>query len=40
SVGAGIHTIDCDLNGLSSGTYFVVVRNHGKTTVEKVVKTR
>jgi len=25
---------------LSSGTYFVVVRNNGKTTVEKVVKTR
>ena len=40
SMGAGIHTIDCDLDGLSSGTYFVVVRNNEKTTVEKVVKIR
>jgi hypothetical protein len=39
-VGAGIHTIDCDLDGLSTGTYFAVLRNNGKATVEKVVKIR
>jgi hypothetical protein len=40
SVGAGIHTIDCDLDSLQAGTYFAVLRNNGKTTVEKVVKIR
>lgn len=40
STSEGVQTIFCDLEGLSAGTYFVVLRNNEKTIVEKVVKTR
>ncbi|MEY5133948.1 MAG: hypothetical protein RLZZ198_1952 [Bacteroidota bacterium] len=35
---SGVHTIFCDMDGLASGTYFLVIRNNEKTLLEKVVK--
>jgi uncharacterized protein (DUF1501 family) len=35
---SGLHTIFCDMEGLASGTYFLVIRNNEKTLLEKVVK--
>jgi len=35
---SGLHTIFCDMDGLASGTYFLVIRNNEKTLLEKVVK--
>ena len=37
---SGLHTIFCDMEGLASGTYFLVIRNNEKTLLEKVVKMR
>ena len=35
---SGVHTIFWDMDGLASGTYFLVIRNNEKTLLEKVVK--
>lgn len=35
---SGVHTIFCDMDGLASGTYFLVIRNNEKTFLEQVVK--
>jgi uncharacterized protein (DUF1501 family) len=35
---SGVHTIFCDMDGLASGTYFLVIRNNEKTLLEQVVK--
>jgi hypothetical protein len=35
---SGVHTIFCDMDGLATGTYFLVIRNNEKTLLEKVVK--
>ncbi|MFM7595660.1 MAG: DUF1501 domain-containing protein [Flavobacteriales bacterium] len=34
----GVHTIFCDMDGLASGTYFLVIRNNERTLLEQVIK--
>jgi len=40
SYASGTHTIFCDIDDLATGTYFLVIRNDGKTLVEKVIKSK